>query len=471
MSKAKILYGIIGEYQAGKSLLINCLLKRSIAIVGDGRATTHTIVKYMYSKEEYAEYIDEGGCLHKTDIDKVQSLQRDSSVKLISIFVGNDILKDFSLIDMPGFGYNEIDNAFAKSALKIIDCAIVVAPNYKAIGGEDSPYYRDVMILMQNGIPYYFILNCTDTGKWNPNNVYNENIFKSDLKYLSFYKPLLYPFEEDDLLVVNFLWYWYFLNFIDKNDKIVIQKNDIQLKRYTRSLYEYGLCDDDVSKNDIYEASNFEFIIKLFSMDSRLYLEIKKEIKELKEELCPIGMIQAFAFDRIPNGWIPCDGNNIEIEMFPELFEAIGVTFGGDGDNYFCVPDLRDKFIRGWNTNDKSRKFGSSQDDALQGHSHQFLEKNISIGRSGGHTHLFRPEKGTTANPRLFSDTYMVCNFSNEHDKAFSYHTSYNGDHTHKIELQSNPISNPEDSTCGSVRVDSETRPKNVALLYCIRAK
>lgn len=470
MSKAKIFYGILGEFQTGKSLLINCLLKRSIAVVGDGRATTHTIVKYLYSKEEYAEYIDEEGCLHKTNIDKVQTLQRDPSVKQICIFIDNDLLMDFSLIDMPGLGYNETDNAFAKSTLKDIDCAIMVAPNYKAIGGEDSPYYRDVTILMQNGIPYYLFLNCTDTDKWNPDNAFNENIFKANLNFLSFYKPLSYPFEKDDLLVVNFLWYWLSLKFCDNRNNSFFLDKDVQLKRHNRSLHDYGLYDDELTKSDIYEASNFEYIIKLFSMDSRLYQEIRKEIRELKEELCPIGTIQTFAFDKIPKGWLPCDGNAIEIDSFPELFAAIGITFGGDGEKLFCLPDLRDRFVRGWDMNKKNRKFGSPQEDSLQGHSHQFEVKDLAIEKSGGHTHLFRPEKGNTANPKLFSDTYMVEKFSNEHDKTFSYHTSYNGDHSHKIAATNNPISNPKSTTYGNVRIDKETRPKNLALLYCIRA-
>ena len=45
----------------------------------------------------------------------------------------------------------------------------------------------------------------------------------------------------------------------------------------------------------------------LFSMDNRAYLELKNEFKEelakLKEELCPVGTIQAFAFNNVPYGW------------------------------------------------------------------------------------------------------------------------------------------------------------------------
>ena len=51
-------FGIVGQYQSGKSLLINCLLQQPIATVGVGNATTHTIVNYIYSENEYVEIVD-----------------------------------------------------------------------------------------------------------------------------------------------------------------------------------------------------------------------------------------------------------------------------------------------------------------------------------------------------------------------------------------------------------------------------
>ncbi|MBR1467907.1 MAG: tail fiber protein [Bacteroidaceae bacterium] len=34
----------------------------------------------------------------------------------------------------------------------------------------------------------------------------------------------------------------------------------------------------------------------------------------MKEELCPIGTIQTFAFECIPPGWLTCDGHPFRIE-------------------------------------------------------------------------------------------------------------------------------------------------------------
>ena len=466
---SKIVFGVIGEYQTGKSLLINCLLERSIAVVGDGRATTHTIVRYLYAQEEYAEYVDKNSILHKTTIDKVMVLQNQSTIALINIYIDNPLLLNYSLIDMPGLGYNEDDNSFSKSTLTNLDFALVIASNYKAVGGEDSPYYKDIYLLMQHGVPYYFILNCTDTDKWNPDNEFNETIFRTNMKYLSFYNPITYPIEKSNLPIVNFVWYWYYLHLIESSSR-ELKTEDKLILRYKRAFYEYGLFDDDVRKRDIYEASNFDFILKIFNMENKAYLELKNEIRRLKDELCPVGTIQAFAFDKIPNGWLACDGKPLDIEMFPQLYDAIGVTFGGDGKVNFCLPDLRDKFIRGWNMNNSERKFGSPQDDALQGHGHK--SKPQTTSSSGEHSHRVYYDKKNVGSNTFTADDLETRIVPTVHVKSDPLGadpgTDTNGNHTHKIPgIQIKEII---DGNYKEVRVDYETRPKNLALMFCIKA-
>lgn len=42
-----------------------------------------------------------------------------------------------------------------------------------------------------------------------------------------------------------------------------------------------------------------------------------------------------------PNGWFPCDGRELNRVAYPELFEAIGTTWGeGNGSTTFNIPDL-----------------------------------------------------------------------------------------------------------------------------------
>ena len=54
-----------------------------------------------------------------------------------------------------------------------------------------------------------------------------------------------------------------------------------------------------------------------------------------------IGTIALFAFPRVPNGWLRCDGSLIAIHEYQPLYSLIGTTYGGDGIGTFGLPDLR----------------------------------------------------------------------------------------------------------------------------------
>lgn len=54
-----------------------------------------------------------------------------------------------------------------------------------------------------------------------------------------------------------------------------------------------------------------------------------------------IGEIRIFAGNFAPAGWQFCDGTLLPISENDTLFNLIGTTYGGDGQNTFAVPDLR----------------------------------------------------------------------------------------------------------------------------------
>lgn len=64
------------------------------------------------------------------------------------------------------------------------------------------------------------------------------------------------------------------------------------------------------------------------------------------------GDIKILTSATIPNGWLLCNGAGISRTTFSNLFTKIGSTFGdGDGSTTFNLPDLRDRYIIGANTN------------------------------------------------------------------------------------------------------------------------
>lgn len=464
MSETKTLnIGIIGDYQSGKSLLVNCLLERYVSTVGDGNATTHTIIQYRFSQKEYVEYYINGEG-RKEAITVLNKLDNNPCIERIEVYANSAFLKNYVLIDMPGLDYDTNDNKKSVSFFKTLDYAIVVSKNVHAI----SNYYSAIRLLKQYGIPYYFIINCTtlyDDSRWDPNHGDNLSIAKSDMEYLEFYKPLVYPFDNKEIPIVNLMWYW--LSLKDVN-------SDELLKKYEKNFKAYDLLEPGVLKTDIENESNFNLIKKIFSMDNKLYLELRKDFKEeiqkLKEELCPVGTIQAFAFPNIPVGWLACNGQSVEIAAYPELYHAIGITFGGDGETIFALPDLRNRFVRGWDENLSTRKLGSLQEDAMQGHGH--LLDSFDTKRAGGHTHQVHYENysaGTWGEKKRIPAVATYYYSYSDNPLGMDQGTTNNGEHTHTIE--SKKILKMIADKDGEVRSSFETRPKNMALLYCIKAE
>lgn len=54
-----------------------------------------------------------------------------------------------------------------------------------------------------------------------------------------------------------------------------------------------------------------------------------------------VGEIRMFAGNFAPAGWMFCQGQLLPISEYETLFNLIGTTYGGDGQNTFGLPDLR----------------------------------------------------------------------------------------------------------------------------------
>lgn len=53
-----------------------------------------------------------------------------------------------------------------------------------------------------------------------------------------------------------------------------------------------------------------------------------------------VGEIRMFGGNFAPNGWLFCQGQLIAISDYDVLFNLIGTTYGGDGQNTFALPSL-----------------------------------------------------------------------------------------------------------------------------------
>ena len=86
----------------------------------------------------------------------------------------------------------------------------------------------------------------------------------------------------------------------------------------------------------------------------------------------------------LPDGFLKANGATISRTTYAALFAAIGTTFGvGDGSTTFKIPDLRGEFVRGWDDSrgiDSGRAFGSAQADELKSHTHDASSRASNAG-------------------------------------------------------------------------------------------
>jgi microcystin-dependent protein len=149
--------------------------------------------------------------------------------------------------------------------------------------------------------------------------------------------------------------------------------------------------------------------------------------------LVPAGAIMPFAMNGAPTGWLAADGTAVSRSTYATLFAAIATTYGvGDGSTTFNVPDLRGYFVRGTGTNSDgtvSGTFAAKQADAFQGHYHNLRQGTFVQGGSNN----------------------TVISAQN---------------HNFDVNSVVSPIT---DGTNGTPRTASETRPRNIAMFYCIK--
>ena len=61
-----------------------------------------------------------------------------------------------------------------------------------------------------------------------------------------------------------------------------------------------------------------------------------------------VGEIRMFGGNFPPVGWAFCDGQLMSIAENDTLYNLIGTTYGGDGQNTFGIPDLRGRVVTHW---------------------------------------------------------------------------------------------------------------------------
>jgi microcystin-dependent protein len=141
-----------------------------------------------------------------------------------------------------------------------------------------------------------------------------------------------------------------------------------------------------------------------------------------------------FDEDPPPHG-LELDGAAVSRSTYADLFAIWGTRFGaGNGTTTFNLPDLRGYVLRAWDNGrgiDAGRDLGTFQDDAFQAHTH-----SLRMGRGGSSADSSKANWGATTSNFVLSSTAITTTIATDG---------------------------------GVPRTASETRPKNVAAMACVR--
>lgn len=241
-------------------------------------------------------------------------------------------------------------------------------------------------------------------------------------------------------------------------DEFVIEQSG-QTKRVAASVVRGGLVNADIDAAAAIAGSKLA--------DGGVTLA--KLATAVANALVPVGCVEAFARSTAPTGWLAANGNTIGSASsgannasadYSALFTVLwdnwsntdlpildsagaastrGASASADfsANKRLPLPDLRGIFVRGSGSQDISgitynKTFAAKEGDALQGHRHSVTTNAERTSGGGSFTHSAGSQNVTAGVTITIGDPTT-------------------------------------DTANGTPRTASETRPANIALLYCIK--
>ena len=173
----------------------------------------------------------------------------------------------------------------------------------------------------------------------------------------------------------------------------------------------------------------------------------------------PSGAVFCIAVASVPSGYLECNGQSVSRTTFSALFAVIGTQYGASNSSTFKVPDLRGEFIRGFDNGrgvDSGRSVASSQSHQHPQHNHNVSASSNSSVSDPGHKHniLFGIGSfGGSSGAQVPRDSGTITNRMSNSNTGISVSTS----------------TSISQSNRGGTSNSSETRPRNIAMMYVIK--
>jgi|TARA_B100000073_G_scaffold82788_1_gene63436 microcystin-dependent protein len=190
------------------------------------------------------------------------------------------------------------------------------------------------------------------------------------------------------------------------------------------------------------------------------------------KSLMPVGSVIMYAGNAAPTGYLECNGQSIAGDSAYAALRAIV------GNN---LPDLRGEFVRGWDNTkgtDNGRALLSFQDDQFKTHTHNMDVNgghNHALSNAGIHVHGINAvgDHDHRSPWRAQSNSSDGGGGNSEIKGGSTNNTGGGGAHNHSMDNAGNhnhamATAGSHDHTISNTG-STETRPRNIALMYCIK--
>ena len=99
----------------------------------------------------------------------------------------------------------------------------------------------------------------------------------------------------------------------------------------------------------------------------------------------PVGVVTPYAGEKIPTGWLVCDGREVSRTQYADLFACVGDKHGaGDGSTTFNLPDMRGRVVAGLSNNNDVLSGAMNLGQPLGTQTHK-----LTIDEMPSHTHSY----------------------------------------------------------------------------------
>jgi len=181
------------------------------------------------------------------------------------------------------------------------------------------------------------------------------------------------------------------------------------------------------------------------------------------DDSLPVGTIIAWGgqTSSIPKNWALCNGKVISKTAYPDLFTAIGTSWGSSGADKFNLPDLRGRFLRGDDAGtgrdpDAKKRLpsypggstsgvGSAQEDSFQDHSHNQQDHRHSLYNNDANLQAIASGSGAFTGVGTLMSSTQDASVIIQNATQFGTHSK--------------------------IKTGEESRPKNAAVNFIIKMK